>query len=184
MIIEKNKLKYIENLHTDNLNRVGQNILIKKIDFMEFLKTLKTDKNLLTIIDQEIKKFRITINKEIEEKFFIEFFRNLDHKFSVLKFYMNMIIFTAALRYIEIPLKVKYGGIMYYSSFLIIFYFLNKNFNKFKTFYYLNTISKVKKVEIGNYIDTIKYDYKKLNKENLLTKKSLKKYWKEPMAWH
>jgi hypothetical protein len=96
----KNKLIYLDNVGKD---------LNKKLTL------LKSDENIFPIskINKTTYKNMRQYLKENQNKF-TEDLITKDKKISILQFYLNLVLGTIMLRYIEIPIKVKYGGILSY----------------------------------------------------------------------
>jgi hypothetical protein len=69
-------------------------------------------------------------------------------------------------------------------GFLSIFYLFNKKFNEYRNYLLMKELAVLDRTSqkdvLGSYVNS-----KKLKSdEEKLRKISLKKYWKEPMAWH
>lgn len=113
-----------------------------------------------------------------------QLFKTNYEKFKYKKMWGNVIILTMFSRYIDIIVKVKFGG----SLFLILSGSLLFTFNNFYTNYYLysllNILSKEKNKSVLCLIEEIHENYLLKTKDQINNEKQLSKYWKEPMAWH
>jgi len=60
----------------------------------------------------------------------------------------------------------------------------NKKFNEYRIYFLIKELAELDRISQQNLLDSYTNSKKLKSDEENLRKISLKKYWKEPMAWH
>lgn len=181
------KLLYINDiiqLRENEIKTNGISLPNDNTSIMNKIDWVNLDKHTIKIIKNSINKFEDNLNDSDNQSIRMQY-NNTKKKLYVLKLYLNVVIGTISLRYIDILIRVKYGGVIFSFFTLGMFYFSNKYYNKYSILKCAEEIASYNKEEsLDTYIRSIRKESDIKNKEDRLTKLRLSKYWKEPMAWH
>lgn len=129
------------------------------------------------------KKTTLKINKN--NSFLIEQLRIYDENSKNNKILGMLMIITIWSRYLDIIVKVKFGGFIFFSSFIYTFYSFNKYYTRYIIYKELEQIGNIMNLKtVSEVIDTIIKEDLINNKFENFSKNELSKYWNEPMAWH
>ena len=185
--MELEKLEYINNfLNINFIKNNSSNYNLQRNDQDNTKYNLKSF-NWLSLKKDTIRLINYEVNLHLKGNkhnlISIEL-NNLNKKLNIAHAYFNLVLLTFALRYIDIVIKVKYGGTIFTISTLLSFYYGNKYFEKFHCAQMLKELAYLNKKEYCDYLELIKLKHKKNTKEENLTQIRLNKYWKEPMSWH
>ena len=141
----------------------------------KFIHWTSYNKEIIKLIDKKVENILNSQSSVLSKQLTLNI-KKLNH----LQIYMNLLILTICMRYIEIVVKVKRGG-FYFSLFSFsFFYFLNKYYEKYRN----SELLKVLTNDPNQYLENLKIEQLLKEKESNLTKIKLNKYWKEPMSWH
>lgn len=202
-----NKLKYIDN-HQKIIKSPEKKIISKEqINDFFFTNIKGKDYKLLKQFNTKfLAESKSKKNCFKDKKQLLDFacFQQMQKKLNLIQTYFNLAGLVVLLRYLDMIVIVKRGGIFFKNLIsLLIFCLLLKNIGLYFSliscylFYNLNRYySKYKNCEIFNYIakinnntplkllEKIKKENNEKYKDHILTNNALNKYWKEPMAWH
>lgn len=165
------KLNYI-NITLEKLNNCYEE-KTKSTNYFNFFNNF--NKKTINLINNEAKKYKQNPENTIDIRL---------KKLKISQAYLNLVLFTIALKYADILIRVKFGGMIYFTSLTCCCYFLNKFFEQFKCGYLIEQISELNNTSSENYLKELKAKENKKSKEENLTTLRLNKYWKEPMSWH
>lgn len=130
------------------------------------------DKNSFNQIDKNINLYYNDLKKS---NIYYKKMKNLSY----------LIIITIWSRYLDLIVKVKFGGFIFFSSFLMSIYNFNKYYDKYVIYKELEIMSKIMNVNnVSEVIERIILEDLKTNKYSNYSKNELSKFWNEPMAWH
>jgi hypothetical protein len=174
--------------YTDKLERISEFIANREKEKNKITTTemgnsylINLDRSSKKLLKQNISKFESRVKAgEISDDLLINY--SVDKKkLSALRLYVNFAWGVVLLRYIDILIRVKHGGLYYYTGAILSYYYINKYFTNFE-------LIRLSEVLEGQKINTVLRALKecdsKVKREENITKINLNKYWKEPMAWH
>jgi hypothetical protein len=177
----KDKLEVIANI-TKNREKLN-NITSGDSDRLTQYNFTNLDKSTKKLIISYLNKFEQENKKENTND--INLYKNYlvnKRKLKAIGLYLHLVWAVMALRYIDMLVRVKHGGLFYYSGMAVSYYYLNTYLSNYK----LLKLAEITRpgAELSSIIQAIRDNDSKVRREDYLTKQKLNKYWKEPMAWH